>query len=152
MKLPWSAEDYASKLPPRPNGIDSAKEAALEAEFQPLFGCPFPLVSKPTSIVDRDGCILAWYLPRAFREARQVTFPAPNIIILELTMFQLIIWNMIKLLQPLFKGGCDTGNWRTAPEFFKNPSDCPVIDTPPQFHMDSIWTPHRLHGLHMDST
>jgi hypothetical protein len=65
-------EDYALALPSRPNGFVGSLEEKLEEHFPPLFAKPFPLVSKPASLVDSEGVILAWFLPEGLTSSRQV--------------------------------------------------------------------------------
>lgn len=74
VKLPWKVSDYALALPPRPNGFHGPVEDAFAAMFPPLFNKPFPLVSTPSSIVDPEGIIAAWYPPEALTAARQVSY------------------------------------------------------------------------------
>jgi hypothetical protein len=79
VKLPWKASDYANALPPRPNGFAGPVEEKLEELFPPLFSKPFPLVSKPSCLVDSDGIILAWYLPDGLTCSRQASlFPSSS--------------------------------------------------------------------------
>jgi hypothetical protein len=73
VKLPWKASDYANALPPRPNGFAGPVEEHLEEMFPPLFSKPFPLVSKPSCLLDSDGIILGWYLPDGLTYSRQAS-------------------------------------------------------------------------------
>jgi hypothetical protein len=50
----------------------SDAEVRLEDMFPPLYPKPFPTVERPACIVDAEGIILAWYLPRALTVSRQV--------------------------------------------------------------------------------
>jgi len=48
-------------------------EDLLIEEFPPLASPPFPKVTMPSTLVDSDGVILAWFLPGAFTATRQVS-------------------------------------------------------------------------------
>lgn len=71
--MPWCAKDYLSSLPSRPNGFHGSVEEAIEINFPPAEKKPFPTLSKPAIIVDKNGIILVWYLPEALGQNRQVS-------------------------------------------------------------------------------
>ena len=76
VKLPWKISDYTKAMPPRPSGFHGPAEDGFANAFPPLFQKPFPIVSAPSSIVDSDSIIAAWYLPDGLTASRQVgNFP-----------------------------------------------------------------------------
>lgn len=70
--VPWSAAEYDQNTPPRPSGFDGPVEERLAALFEKAYEKPFPYVQEPCIVVDKDGIILAWYLPAGLTFERQV--------------------------------------------------------------------------------
>ncbi|TFK58244.1 hypothetical protein BDN72DRAFT_782361 [Pluteus cervinus] len=52
--------------------IQDRKEVGLMEAYPPLHEEPYPLQTRPLTIVDKDGNILVWYLPRILFEDRQM--------------------------------------------------------------------------------
>lgn len=71
--MPWSALVYAEAMPARPHGRDGAVEKKLERDFPPLKSHENRVVSNPCIITDKDGRILAWYLPQILTVSRRVS-------------------------------------------------------------------------------
>lgn len=70
--MSWSAQEYAEALPPRPHGRNGPVEDDLEKKYPPAFEHPVPTLRNPHTVIDRDGRIIAWYLPGILTPARQV--------------------------------------------------------------------------------
>lgn len=125
VRLPWKADKYAQQLPARPNGFDSLTEERLSEQFPPLSARPFPKVTLPSTLVDTDDVILAWFLPGAFSASRQVSrFHHKSCQQCSNFDHQISIWEALQWLQPLFHGGLSDGCWRVNNEFFKAAEQC----------------------------
>ncbi|KAF7967721.1 hypothetical protein HWV62_33317 [Athelia sp. TMB] len=72
VRMSWSAQEYAEALPPRPHGHDGPVESDMERKYHPAFAHPVPTLHTPHTVIDRDGRIIAWYLPGILTKARQV--------------------------------------------------------------------------------
>lgn len=70
--LSWAGPDYVAAMPARPSGRNAGVEEQLSKAFPPLHCRPFPLVSRPSIILDSAGNILTWYLPGLLSNERQV--------------------------------------------------------------------------------
>ena len=75
----WDITRYVDKLPKKPLVQESdaakAKEASLKQQFAPLDGV---MASTPCIIIDAQGIIMAWYLPKILSDSRQVGLLPPN--------------------------------------------------------------------------
>lgn len=71
--MAWDATRYAEKLPKKPLNTGTKAsiemEAALKRRYAPLNGVT---ASMPCIVVDKEGIILAWYLPGILTSSRQV--------------------------------------------------------------------------------
>jgi hypothetical protein len=126
-------------LPPRPNGFNSAVEDNLEAMFPPLHPPPHPLISEAITIVDNQGIILCWYLPRCLSRGRQVGAFQARCSRQGLTQVpKVIIWNASEELQPFFRGGKKDGSWRNLDIFYKPQEEC-MSSSPGQVLFSPGW-------------
>jgi hypothetical protein len=69
----WSAAAYADILTPMVSGQNEEQEQQYTRQFPPSNQPPFPWTNDPAIVVDRDGVILLWYLPRVLSAARLVS-------------------------------------------------------------------------------
>jgi len=69
------AHRYDLSLPKKPTGQNQAEEDRLSSRFARDPSCQDQLLTEPSIIVDCYGKILAWYLPGALSQARQVWIP-----------------------------------------------------------------------------
>ena len=76
----WDVREYVAELSPRQSGSNEELEKRLLAWFPPIYSKKFendiPYVDKPCHIIDWNGHILLWYLPKVFFSeiARVITF------------------------------------------------------------------------------
>jgi hypothetical protein len=73
VRTEWSVVDYVEALRnvgPRCTGQQDKVENKLMESFPP---CESTLLSAPTVICDRDGLVMAWYLPGILSPQRQVS-------------------------------------------------------------------------------
>jgi hypothetical protein len=104
--VPWSVVDYCAHLPARPKGFDCPREDEILAKFPPLYQRPFPTVTEPCCVVDNQGVILAWYLPRCLTAKRQVCELKLGHLPCKIYHYmQDHIWNASQHIQPFFVGG-----------------------------------------------
>ena len=64
------------RLPKKPTGRNDKEEERLEAWYPIDPEYKDRLITEPTLIIDIHGKILAWYLPGALSQARQVSIIA----------------------------------------------------------------------------
>lgn len=71
--VPWAARKYAAAMPARPTDFASPAEDRLSQLFPALHAKPYPVMAEPCIVVDRNGLILAWYLPDTLTAERQAS-------------------------------------------------------------------------------
>ena len=109
----------------------------MEEAFPPLYKKPFMNISRPCTLVDLEGCILAWYLPGALTSGRQVGDPSHCGAAIKFSL-QNMIWETLEQLQPLFNGGSNNSSWQMSNEFFKSPEACKA-STPGAINLSLAW-------------
>ena len=109
---------YADKLPKKPltRGSDAAKakEASLKQQFVPLDGVT---ISTPCVIIDSQGIIMAWYLPKILSDARQVGL-LPFNRIKRPNVSQNVMLVARQKLRPLLDSSIHGRCWRDNLEYF----------------------------------
>lgn len=73
VQVVWDAVRYSDKITPKCNGQNPTFEEQLKRNYPPIVAPAGSLPMEPTLIVDRHQIVLAWYLPRALNENRQVS-------------------------------------------------------------------------------
>jgi hypothetical protein len=68
----WDAQRYDASLPKKPTGQNESDEQRLNIRYPVDDNYKDLLISEPTTVVDRHGKIVLWYLPGALSNARQV--------------------------------------------------------------------------------
>jgi hypothetical protein len=117
-KVGWDITCYADKLPKKPLAQESdaakVKEASLKQQFAPLDGV---MASTPYIIIDAQGIIMAWYLPKILSDSRQMGLLLSNHIkrpnVSQKAM--LMAWQK---LRPLLDSSIRAMCWRDHPDYF----------------------------------
>jgi hypothetical protein len=68
----WDAQRYDSALSKKPSGQNEADEQRLNTRYPVDDEYKDLLISEPTTVVDRYGKIVVWYIPGALSNSRQV--------------------------------------------------------------------------------
>ena len=116
--MEWDVTRYADKLPkkPLPRGSkgEQEKEASLKQQFVPLNGVT---ASIPCIIIDTQGIIMAWYLPKILSDSRQVGL-SPSHHIKRPNASQNAMLVARQKLRPLLDSSIRTRCWRDDLNYF----------------------------------
>ena len=116
--MEWDVTRYADKLPKKllPRGVKAGKEkeASLKQRFVPLDGV---VASTPCIIIDAQGIIMAWYLPKILSDSRQVGLLPSNRIERPNASQNAMLMARQKL-RPLLDASIRTRSWRDNPNYF----------------------------------
>ncbi|KAF8148836.1 hypothetical protein B0H34DRAFT_805257 [Crassisporium funariophilum] len=96
----WDAQRYADLIGPKNNGISGDQEATMFKSFKPIRTDHLEIT--PSTIADRHGKLLVWYLPNILSPERQES-----------------MFSDLKHLERMIK--VDAGksaNWRSGPDYF----------------------------------
>lgn len=69
----WSVEDFSDQITARNLGLNLPLEDNLLQDFQPPASSDHS--NEPRMLVDKNGKILCWYLPKIISEHRAVRHP-----------------------------------------------------------------------------
>jgi hypothetical protein len=135
VKIDWDATRYSQRLPKRPArpGTNTAKdsEASIRRSYPPWSDLTAAglTISSPCVVVDMDNVILAWYLPGALSDSRQVNQLICLIsaaYLTFLTSFQGAMMVATKKLYLLLGGHQSGSSWRVDPETFCQGQEVPI--------------------------
>jgi hypothetical protein len=135
VKIDWDATHYSQRLPKRPArpGTNTAKdsEASIRRSYPPWSDLTAAglTISSPCVVVDMDNVILAWYLPGALSDSRQVNRLICLIsaaYLTFLTSFQGAMMAATKKLYLLLGGHQSGTSWRVDPETFCQGQEVPI--------------------------
>ncbi|KAF9231416.1 hypothetical protein BU15DRAFT_82432 [Melanogaster broomeanus] len=96
------ARCMANNLTPNEFGKDPDREKKLLERYDPG---PDRLISEPTVVVDKQGCVLAWYLPGVFSRRIQDK-----------------MWDVLEHIKPLLKNSTTSSaeqKWHMTPSLFR---------------------------------
>jgi hypothetical protein len=116
----WDIQRYCAKLTFAQTGQNIAQEELQENRFPPIFMKPFPVVSDPAVVTDRDGNTLVWYLPGIISPRLQVFFRAYTEPGIDTdTHGQHKLWANIGMLTKTISINPKSANWRAGPKYYR---------------------------------